>query len=197
VPTIARAATAAASKYRFRFPYLLGVLVDAIAAFALLTPAGSPIRTLAYPGVDASQVAFADGSRTAFALMLGWTILLAWGARQPIERRLVLLFTAFPVVVGLMATEVLDIANGYASASGTLSTLGLQTVLVAIFLGSYWAARRAAPGLAGLDVDPRAQDRLSGNSFESSHQAFAALERDPGRRTALGPSSGPIQALGA
>src|SRR5512147_2662807 len=98
-----------------RLPYVIGVLVDALAAVALLTPAGSPLRTLAYPGVDPSQVAFADGTRTAFALMLGWTVLLAWGARRPIERRVLLLFTAFPVVLGLMATEILDVANGYAS----------------------------------------------------------------------------------
>jgi hypothetical protein len=134
--TAARATTAVASKNVFRLPYLIGVLVDSIAAVALLTPAGSPIRTLAYPGVDPSEVAFADGSRTAFALMLGWTVLLAWGARQPIERRIVLLFTAFPVVVGLMATEILP-------------TLALQTVLLAVFLGGFWATRRAAPRGSG------------------------------------------------
>ncbi len=134
--------------------YIVGGVIDAVAALALALPAGSPIRTLVYPGVGASQVAYADGTRTAFPLMLGWTLLLAWGAFRPLERRALLLMTV-PVVVGFMAIEVLDAQDGYASLTSSLPTLALQTVLVAWLVGA-WAvagslARRRSTGSTPTD----------------------------------------------
>jgi hypothetical protein len=73
-----------------RLMFWVGIVVDAVAAVALLAPADSPIRQLAYPGVLGSQAAYSDGTRTAFPLMLGWTLLLVWGLQKPIERRMIL-----------------------------------------------------------------------------------------------------------
>lgn len=139
---------------RLRILYIVGAVVDAVAAVALLSPAGSPIRALAYPGVDATQIAFADGTRAAFGLMVGWTVLLAWGARRPVERRMVLLLTAFPVVTGLMVTELIEVASGRASVPGTLGTLVLQAALCAIFLAGFIAARRVAVRTDDSDGTP-------------------------------------------
>jgi len=122
---------------RHVIPYYIGAVLDAFAAIVLVSPAGSPLRAIANPGVDPAQVDFADGTRMAFGLMLGWTLLLMWGARRPIERRVVLMLTAFPVVTGMMFAQVLDIAGGHANASGSAPTLLLEAVLVATFTASY------------------------------------------------------------
>ena len=119
------------------------IVVDAVAALALASPGGSIVRQLAYPGVDPSQVAYADGTRSAFPLMLGWTLLLVWGVRRPVERRMLLLLT-LPVVVGFVAVELVDVYLGHAILSGTLPTLVLQAALVAGLITAYRAADQAA-----------------------------------------------------
>ena len=128
---------------RLAIPYYVGIVIDAFAAVALLTPADLPIRAAAYPGAIATQLDFADGTRAAFGLMVGWTVLMAWAARRPIERRAILLFTAFPVVAGLMFGELLDVSGNHATSAGTAQTLVIQAVLIAIFVGGYIAAGRA------------------------------------------------------
>jgi hypothetical protein len=125
--------------------FWVGVVIDGVAAAALLAPADSPIRGLAYPGVLGSNVDYADGTRSAFPLMLGWTLLLAWGARRPIERRMLLPLTV-PVVGGFMAVEFLDIHLGHAALAGTVPTFMLQSLLVAGLSVAYMAAGRLAAG---------------------------------------------------
>jgi len=134
--------------------FLVGIVVDAVAAVALLAPADSPIRQLAYPGSIGSQIAYTDGTRTAFPLMLGWTLLLVWGLQKPIERRMILPLT-LPVVLGFMAVELLDVSVGHASASGTLVTLLIQSALSVGIVVSYLAAgrsERAAASSPGASV---------------------------------------------
>jgi hypothetical protein len=76
--------------------------------------------------------------------MLGWTLLLAWGARRPIERRALLLLT-LPVIAGFMALELLDVNLGHADIGGTLPTLMIQSVLAAGLVVAYAAAGRVGP----------------------------------------------------
>ena len=137
--------------------YWLGAAVDALAAAALLTPAGSPLRQIAYPGVDGSEVAFADGTRTVFGLMAGWTVLLAWGARRPIERRVILLITAVPVIAGFLVTEAMDLAGGYATWPATLPTVAIQVTLMVVLVASFLAAERLAREPAQVPARARAR----------------------------------------
>lgn len=44
--------------------------------------------------------------------MAGWTLLLLWAVRKPIERRVVILLTAFPVVSGLFVVALIGFLNG-------------------------------------------------------------------------------------
>ena len=125
-----------------RLMFWVGIVVDAVAAVALLAPADSPIRQLAYPGVLGSQAAYSDGTRTAFPLMLGWTLLLVWGLQKPIERRMILPLT-LPVLVGFMVVELLDVSVGHASAAGTLVTLLIQSALSVGIVVSYLAGGRS------------------------------------------------------
>jgi hypothetical protein len=44
--------------------------------------------------------------------MTGWTFLLLWAVRKPIERRVVSLLTAFPVIVGLFTVTLIGVLEG-------------------------------------------------------------------------------------
>ena len=46
------------------------------------------------------------------SLMTGWTLLLIWAVRKPIERRVVILLTAFPVVFGMLVITLIPIFKG-------------------------------------------------------------------------------------
>ncbi len=90
--------------------YWLGAIADALWAVGLLIPGvfsfltGEPNFN---PDFNMLQV-----MRIGGVLMAGWTVLLIWGALKPIERRGVLLITAFPVIFGLIIVVFLGLLNG-------------------------------------------------------------------------------------
>jgi hypothetical protein len=45
-------------------------------------------------------------------LMTGWTFLLLWAVKDPIERRGVIILTAFPVVFGMFIITLIQVING-------------------------------------------------------------------------------------
>ena len=87
--------------------YWIGIIADAISTLVLLSP------ELAQYAFGLSNISFGEKylyvSRIAASLMLGWTFLLFWADRRPVERRGVLLLTIFPVVIGIMVSGLLAI----------------------------------------------------------------------------------------
>lgn len=77
----------------------------------------------------------------AASLMAGWTLLLFWTAKKPIERRMVMLFTAVPVLAGLIATTVSGIASGNLTSVWILIKCGFLSI---IMLAGYHTARTVA-----------------------------------------------------
>ena len=113
----------------------IGVLADALWTIALAWPrlygilSGRPV-----PEMDLSiRLVFA----VAASLMAGWTVLLAWTARKPVERRAVLLFTAFPVLTGLMAAAF----TGYFYGGTEQFWIPLKTVV--LFSATVWSYHSA------------------------------------------------------
>jgi hypothetical protein len=78
----------------------------------------------------------------AASLMAGWTALLLWADRRPVERRAVLLLTICPVLLGLMAAGAYAVASGAVPPENMLPTWALQLALIILFGASY---RRGAP----------------------------------------------------
>jgi hypothetical protein len=78
------------------------------------------------------------------SLMAGWTCLLAWAARKPLERRGVAVMTAVPVLAGLGLASLYAIRSGFIPAKEMLPTIGMQIVLAATLTGSYLATATAA-----------------------------------------------------
>jgi len=124
-----------------RISYWVGALVDAVAAIQMLHMPlfrfgmGLPEFT---PGRD-YDYAMGMGA----ALMLGWTALLVWADRSPLERRGVLLLTVLPVVLGLAANQARSVHAGFLPLPAVLPIWILQVGLCVLFLGSYWAGARA------------------------------------------------------
>ena len=92
-----------------KFPYWLGIAADTFWAVALLFPAVFGVLT----GVDDFSPDWQMQSVMAMGgvLMAGWTVLLLWAVRRPIERRFVILLTAL-VVAALFLLALVNVLKG-------------------------------------------------------------------------------------
>ncbi len=137
---------AAATRW-LRLSYWVGAVVDAAAAAQMLHP---PLFGLGMglPGFDpGDDYRYAMGMGAS--LMLGWTALLIWADRRPMERKGVLPLTVLPVIVGLAANQARGVLEGFLPMVAVLPIWVLQIGLSALFLGSYWKAVRAEIVTAG------------------------------------------------
>jgi len=95
--------------------FLVGAVTDGLAVIPML----SRRIGVAMFGGDSSrnnmENRFAWG--IGAALMTGWTLLLLWGAANPIARRDILLLTVFPVIAGIVLATVIAARRGLVSAS--------------------------------------------------------------------------------
>ncbi len=71
------------------------------------------------------------------ALMLGWTFLLLWADRKPVERRGVLLLTIFPVKVGLDLASLYLVTYGIVPLEKYLVSKIDAIILYGLFIFSY------------------------------------------------------------
>ncbi len=88
----------------------IGVAADALWTIALVFP---PFYSLLTGNPDQHvdlSIQMARG--IAGSLMAGWTLLLIWTAKNPVERRMVMLLTAVPVVAGLLTVTLIGVFNG-------------------------------------------------------------------------------------
>jgi hypothetical protein len=125
-----------------RISYWIGAVTDALAALAMVFPRlGAALYGLSgfNPGAD---YRYAMG--TAASLMLGWTALLLWADRAPLQRRFILVLTVCPVIIGLVASEIAAISAGFLPLASVGPTFALQLMLSVLFLGSYARAGRWA-----------------------------------------------------
>ena len=98
------------TSFLIRFPYWLGIFADALWAIALLFP---PIYGLLIGNSDFTpDLQYRLTMSVGGILMVGWTLLLLWGVQNPVERRFVILLTAFPVVFGLFCVSLIAYISG-------------------------------------------------------------------------------------
>lgn len=123
--------------FLIKMPYWLGIAADATWAIALIFPGFFGILT-GRPDFN-PDLEFKLIMGTAASLMTGWTFLLLWAVRKPIERRIVILLTAFPVVTGMFIVALVGFLNGNAS---NIWILVKTTVLIISMITSYLLANR-------------------------------------------------------
>lgn len=125
-----------------RRAFLVGAITDALALIPMLFP---PMAGLLWGFHDVSgSYRFAMGYGAS--LMLGWTLLLLWAYRRPIERRFVAALTVL-VIYGLVAAEVSAVVSGDLAAWRMAPTWCLQAVLLVLFASAYhyrWVKRWVA-----------------------------------------------------
>ena len=112
--------------------FLAGTITDALAVLPMLVP---EIARLLW-GFDDHSHAYRFAMGYAASLMLGWTGLLMWAYRRPIERRFVAALTVF-VIYGLALTEVVAVLSGRLAVWRMVPTWCLQGALLCLFGGAY------------------------------------------------------------
>lgn len=118
-----------------RTSYWTGAVIAGLAALQLLVPklfAATNQLSNFHPDSAYTYVAGMGAS-----LMLGWTLLLLWANRKPMERKGVLVITIVPVILGLVVTEIWAAVSGFL-ALGILAPIWLlQIGLIVLFAFSY------------------------------------------------------------
>jgi hypothetical protein len=125
-----------------RAAFLAGAVTDAGALVPMLWP--SMAELLWGFGDPSGSYRFAMGYGAS--LMLGWTVLLLWAYRRPLERRFVAALTVL-VIYGLVLTEIAAVWSGTLEPWRMVPTWCLQAVLLLLFAGSfhYRSLRRLVP----------------------------------------------------
>lgn len=119
---------------------LFGAAFDAVMLIPMLWPSvGARVFGIAnfQPGVDYRFAMYIGAS-----LMLGWTVLLLWASRKPLERRAIVLITVVPVIAGLAAAGVFAVAAGLIPVARMAPTWIIQGALATTFLHAYVVAQK-------------------------------------------------------
>jgi len=120
-----------------RISYWFGAVLDGVMVIPMLSPRMGGIMF----GIDQ----FNPGNDYRYAmmvgasLMLGWTVLLVWADRKPIERKGIILITAVPVVIGMILAGVFAVSTGLIKFERMIPTWAIQMVLLILFFYSYFA----------------------------------------------------------
>ena len=112
-----------------RASYWVGAFADAIVGVRMLMP----------EKMGQEQFSYAMG--TSAALMFGWTVLLLWADRKPVERKGVLLITIFPVLAGLMLATIWPLVDGVFPVSRMIPIWVVGVGIIALMGFSYIQAR--------------------------------------------------------
>ncbi len=122
-----------------RTSYWAAAILDVLAFLMMLSPAlfawNNQLSDF-HPGVE-YRYAMGMGA----PLMLGWTILLLWADRKPLERRHILWITLL-VILGEVLVEIYGVGVGFVSARALLLTWALQAILSTLLFFSLWRAAR-------------------------------------------------------
>ena len=130
-----------------RISYWTGAVIDGLAAIQMLVPAIFAATNRLPDFHPGPEYTYAMGMGTS--LMLGWTVLLIWADRKPVERKGILIITIFPVIVGMITNEIWGVVNSHFLEGGAISPVWiLQAVLIALFAFSYLNAGRVELGEA-------------------------------------------------
>jgi hypothetical protein len=120
--------------------YWIGIIADAISTIILLIP------ELAQFTFGLSNISYGEEylyvSRIAASLMFGWTFLLIWADRKPIERRGILLLTIIPVVVGIMISGLVAVNSNFIQLQNILPLWIFNIILIIIYLISFSKANK-------------------------------------------------------
>lgn len=115
-----------------RIAFLIGAITDALATVPMLVPGMAKIVW----GFNDPSGAYSFAMGYGASLMLGWTGLLLWAYRKPMERQYVAALTVL-VIWGLVATEIAVVASGHMPVWRMIPIWCLQAILLVIFASGF------------------------------------------------------------
>lgn len=122
-----------------RISYWTGAVVDFVAGWIMLIPGLFALmnRPEAFRPTDDYRYAMGMG----VPLMFGWTVLLLWADRKPLERKAILPITLL-VIFGEVMTQVWGISAGFVPLGALAPTFVIQATLILLFGFAYFGAGR-------------------------------------------------------
>ncbi|MBC8346161.1 MAG: hypothetical protein ISR89_09225 [Candidatus Marinimicrobia bacterium] len=121
--------------------YWIGIVADAISALLLFSPRFAEI--ILNPRPFEISDAYLYVSRIGGTLVAGWTVLLFWAQKKPVERVDILLITVFPVITLLTVFAVLAVNSNHISFQRMLSIFILYLIIIPTYITSYlWAKKQ-------------------------------------------------------
>jgi peptidoglycan/LPS O-acetylase OafA/YrhL len=120
-----------------KIAFLLGIITDALALAPMLYP---PMAKFMW-GFDQFNTNYFFAMGYGASLMTGWTLLLVWAYKKPVERKFIALLTVV-VIIGLIITEIYTIANGTINLKKMIPTWVIQMVLIGLFSYSYLITKK-------------------------------------------------------
>lgn len=126
-----------------RICYWTGAILDALTVIPMLSPkiGGGMLGLSGFsPGND---YRYAMG--TGASLMIGWTLLLLWADRKPLERRGILLLT-IPVLAGLMLSGIFAVNSGMIAMTNMLPVFIMQIIVASFFTFGYVSSSLLSSG---------------------------------------------------
>ncbi|MFZ5909540.1 MAG: hypothetical protein ACOYYU_05950 [Chloroflexota bacterium] len=122
-----------------RVSYWVGAIVDFAAGLMMVIPALFAFMNQPVDFHPTADYRYAMGMGAP--LMFGWTALLLWADRQPLERKGILPITLL-VVIGEVLTQAWGVTVGFVPLGALVPTFLLQAVIFALLLFSWLTARR-------------------------------------------------------
>jgi hypothetical protein len=119
--------------------FLAGAVTDAVALLPMLLPSLATLLWGLRNASDSYQLAMRCGA----SLMLGWSLLLVWASRRPLERYVVAPFTVL-VVRGTVVSEIAGAAAGVVDAWRVVPTWCLQAIPLVLFAWASYTGRQAS-----------------------------------------------------
>ena len=127
-----------------RVSFWVGAILDGIYAINM----GLMWLIDSYSGFDPIKlIRFTEGLQSRYSwgiacsLMTSWTILLIWADRKPLERRGILMLTAFPLVSGLLLDTFYAISVNLVNSREMLALQTVYVFLIILFTSSYLLTR--------------------------------------------------------
>ena len=115
-----------------KLSFIIGAIVDGLALVPMVIPWAAKI----FWGLDVFTGSYYYAPGMGASLMLGWTVLLLWAYRKPLERRFIALFTII-IITGIGLTEITLVSLDYISLKSVLPSLVIQAVLLVLFSYSF------------------------------------------------------------
>jgi hypothetical protein len=122
-----------------RLSYWIGAIIDAVVGIFMVVPFMFGLKEGIPDFTPAPDYIFAMGMGAS--LMFGWSLLLLWADRKPLERKGILPITVFPVV-GIFASRLYGISSGFLTLVNSIPDLLIPMFLCALFLGSFYYASK-------------------------------------------------------